>query len=54
VPFYDMTLSVTKSVSMVRAGHLSAAAAAEREGRAAEAVQLRARAGAITDALQHP
>jgi hypothetical protein len=52
VPYFDMTLSMTKSPSVLWASYLSAAAKADQEGRKGDAAQFRAKAHAITDALR--
>lgn len=52
VPFFDMTYSAPKSVSVLHASYLAAAASAEEAGESARAAEYRRRANAIEDAAR--
>jgi conjugative relaxase-like TrwC/TraI family protein len=52
VPFFDMTLSMPKSVSVTHASYLAAAAAARQAGDGAEAARLAAKAEQIDEAVR--
>jgi conjugative relaxase-like TrwC/TraI family protein len=52
VPFFDMTLSMPKSVSVLHASYLAAAAAAREAGGHAEAARCEAKAGQIIEAVR--